>query len=112
MKPSHLICRVVRFRHEGGTVLRVGFDDGTEQSVDLGPILRGELFGPLQDPGVFGTVRLNEEAGTLQWSNGAELDPETLHDWPAHGSRLAEQLARAEAVVREEAAKKASARRK
>jgi len=93
-------------------VLWVGFDDGTEQRVDLGPILRGELFGPLQDPQAFATVRLNEEAGTLQWANGAELDPETLHDWPVHGPRLAEQLARAEAVLQEEAAKRASIRRK
>ncbi len=93
-------------------MLWVGFDDGTEQRVDLGPILRGELFGPLQDPQAFATVRLNEEAGTLQWANGAELDPETLHDWPVHGPRLAEQLARAEAVLQEEAAKRASIRRK
>jgi hypothetical protein len=26
---------------------------------------------------------LDPEAGTLVWSNGADFDPATLHDWPA-----------------------------
>ena len=31
---------------------------------------------------VFQQVRIDTEAHTLVWPNGADCDPETLHDWP------------------------------
>ncbi|MBM3279808.1 MAG: DUF2442 domain-containing protein [Candidatus Handelsmanbacteria bacterium] len=51
--------------------------------MDFRPILRGELFGPLEDLALFNKVRLDPEVETLIWPTGADLDPATLHDWPS-----------------------------
>jgi hypothetical protein len=58
------------------------FDDGSGQTIEFGPVLAGELYGPLRDPELFGQVRLDPEVHTLVWPNGADFDPATLHDWP------------------------------
>jgi hypothetical protein len=80
----HQIHRVSSFDHVGPSTLRVAFDDGTAQVIDFGPVLYGELFGPLRDPQVFAQVRLDPEAQTLVWPTGADFDPATLHDWAEH----------------------------
>ena len=69
--------------------MRVAFADGSEQTIDFEPVLRGELYGPLRDPEVFGQVRLDLEVQTLVWPNGADFDPTTLHDWPTVADELA-----------------------
>ena len=33
---------------------------------------------------LFSRVRIDPEAHTLVWPNGADFDPETLHDWPQY----------------------------
>lgn len=48
------------------------------------------MFGPLQDKAVFEQVEIDPEVHTLVWPNGADFDPETLHNWP----RYAEEMAR------------------
>jgi hypothetical protein len=48
-----------------------------------------ELFGPLRDRCVFQQVRLDEEAHTLVWPNGADFDPATLYDWPRYAEAFA-----------------------
>ena|ERR1700722_3577600 len=85
----HAIYRVQMVRVEAPFTLRVGFSDGTEQTIDFRPVLRGELFGPLQDLAVFNQVRIDPEVHTLVWPNGADFDPATLHDWPEHANELA-----------------------
>lgn len=80
---SHPIHRVVSFAVIAPYALRVSFSDGTEQHIDLRPVLEGPLFGPLQDLRTFNAVVLDAEAGTLVWPNGADFDPATLHDWPS-----------------------------
>jgi hypothetical protein len=67
----------------------VAFADGTEQRIDFKPVLRGVLFGPLQDLALFTAVTVDAEAGTLVWPNGADFDPATLHDWPKVRDELA-----------------------
>ena len=57
-----------------------------EELVRLGalairPVLEGEVFAALQDLTLFNTVELDPTFGTIQWPNGADFDPETLHDW-------------------------------
>jgi hypothetical protein len=81
---NHPIHRVVAVDHPGAHTLRLRFADGLERTIDFAPVLAGELFGPLRDLAVFAQARLDPEAGTLVWPNGADFDPATLHDWPEH----------------------------
>jgi len=81
---THPIHRVRSFKIEAPYILRVQFDDGTEQTIDFHPVLGGELFGPLRDLTVFNRARVDPEVHTLVWPNGADFDPATLHDWPKH----------------------------
>lgn len=46
------------------------------------------MFGPLQDVTLFNAVELDPIFGTIQWPNGADFDPETLHDWPKYRDDL------------------------
>ena len=85
---SHQIYRVVDFEIVGPYTLRVAFDDGTEQVIDFRPVLEGALYGPLQDERLFNQVEIDPEAHTLVWPNGADFDPETLHDWPKYAERM------------------------
>jgi hypothetical protein len=87
----HAIYRVVSFLTEAPFVLRVKFDDNTEQLIDFRAVLSGELFGPLRDTALFDKVRIDPEVHTLVWPNGADFDPATLHDWPLHASQLADR---------------------
>lgn len=86
---DHLIHRVVDFQKAGPFTLRVASEDGTIQVIDFRPVLVGQIFAPLADPEAFDRVRLDSEAGTLVWPNGADFDPTTLHDWAEEGPRLA-----------------------
>ena len=86
---KHAIHRVRSFKIEAPYTLRVGFDDAPEQVIDFQPVLAGELFGPLRDLKIFNQVRIDPEVSTLVWPNGADFDPATLHDWPAHAKALA-----------------------
>jgi hypothetical protein len=85
---THEICRVVSFERLAPFTLRVVFDDGTSQVIDFRSVLRGELYGSLQDPALFDQVRIDPEAHTLVWPNGADFDPAMLHNWPESGPAL------------------------
>jgi len=85
----HPIHRVCGYEIVGTYSLRVHFEDATTQTIDLEPVLCGELFGSLRDPAVFRQVRLDPEVHTLVWPNGADFDPAMLHDWPEHAQELA-----------------------
>jgi hypothetical protein len=85
---GHGIYKVLRFQIVGPYKLTLVFDDGAERTIDLRPVLAGELYGALQDISAFNKVRIDEEAGTLVWPNGADFDPETLHEWPRYVEAL------------------------
>lgn len=85
---THAIYRVVDFEIVGPYTLRVAFDDGTDQVVDFRPVLEGALYAPLQDESVFNQVEIDPEVHTLVWPNGADFDPETLHDWPKYAEDM------------------------
>ena len=74
---NHPIHRVVAFQIVGADVLQVRFEDGLDRTIDLEPVLAGELFGPLRDRLFFERVQLDIEAHTLVWPNGADFDPTT-----------------------------------
>jgi hypothetical protein len=94
---GHEIRKVTEFERVAPFTLCVAFADGSAQVIDFRPVLKGELYGPLQDPTVFDQVRLDPEAHTLVWPNGADFDPAILHNWPETGPEL-EALARSWAV--------------
>jgi glycine/D-amino acid oxidase-like deaminating enzyme len=85
----HPIYRVEGFTIASPYTLRVLFDDASSQTIDFRPVLSGEMFGPLRDLEVFNGVRLDPDAHTLVWPNGADFDPATLHDWPLYAEALA-----------------------
>lgn len=97
----HPIYRVATVEVLEGYALRVGFDDGTQQEIDLEPVLAGDIYGPLRDHAIFEKVAIDPEVHTLVWPTGADFDPATLHDWPEHEEAmraLARRWALAEAV--------------
>lgn len=89
----HSVHRVFSVECLENYVLRVVFDDGVQQTIDLAPILAGEIYGPLRNRNLFAQVSIDPEAGTLVWPNGADFDPDTLYHWP-------ERRAAFEALVR------------
>jgi len=85
---SDAIHRVEYFEIVGPYTLALHFADRSERQIDFRPVLEGEVFGPLQDLSVFNRVELDTTIGTVQWPNGADFDPETLHDWPKYRDEL------------------------
>ena len=81
---EHPIYRVVGFEKIGPYTLLVRFDDGQTQEIDFKPVLIGQLYGPLEDEKMFNQVEIDPEVHTLVWPNGADFDPETLHNWPKY----------------------------
>ena len=60
--------------------LRLVFEDGVAGEVDVARLVRFEgVFAPLSDPASFRAVRVEPEAGTVVWPNGADLDPDVLY---------------------------------
>ena len=94
---SHAIYRVLSFEIIGPYELRVRFDDGVSRDINFRPILKGPFFGPLTDLALFNAVQLDDEVHALVWPNGADFDPETLHDWPDLINSLAETASHWEA---------------
>lgn len=89
---DHEVCRVVSFKKVVPLTLKVVFDDGSSQVVYFRPVLKGELYGPLNDPLLFDQVRIDPEVHTLVWPNGADFDPAILHNW-AESSPALKRLA-------------------
>jgi hypothetical protein len=87
----HRIHRVTNVAAVAPYTLRVGFADGSSQTINFEPMLRGELYGPLRDVALFNRVQIDSEVHTLVWPNGADFDPATLHDWPEYGPKLIAQ---------------------
>ena len=85
---NHPVYRILGFKLIGPHSLRVEFDDGMEHIVDFEGVLRGEMLGPLEDPQLFAQVDLDPETHTLVWPNGADFDPETLHEWPKYAKEM------------------------
>ena len=79
------------------------FDDGSSQVIDFRPVLKGEMYGPLDDPLLFDQVRIDPEVHTLVWPNGADFDPAMFHNWPESGpvlKNLAEKWASGQHMAR------------
>ncbi|MBC7842004.1 MAG: DUF2442 domain-containing protein [Gemmatimonadaceae bacterium] len=57
------------------------FTDGSSGVVDFEPILKDcmGVLAELRDTSVFAQLRVDDEAGTIVWPNGADIDPFVLH---------------------------------
>jgi hypothetical protein len=61
-------------------VVRLRFKDGVEKALDLDPYLHGPVFAEIRsDPVRFAEIRVDPEAGTIVWPNGADLAPDVLY---------------------------------
>ena len=81
MNWKHKIYKITAFEKTAPFTLRVVFDDATERVINFLPVLTGPVFGALADEAMFDSVRIDPDSHTLVWENGADFDPETLHDW-------------------------------
>jgi hypothetical protein len=61
-------------------VARVVLADGEVRDVDIEPLLDGAVFAPLRDAGESAKAMIGPETRTPAWPNGADLDPDLLHD--------------------------------
>lgn len=75
-----MILRIQEAHVCGPHSLRLRFNDGTTQQVDVGPLLDGPVFEPLRDPAYFARVSLDTLCGTVVWPNGADFAPEALRE--------------------------------
>jgi len=60
--------------------LHLRFEDNLEGIIDLQQQIEfSGVFEPLKNPDYFAQVKVNPELGTIQWPNGADLDPDVLY---------------------------------
>ena len=62
--------------------LPLTFEDGSTGTVDARSWVEQSpgIFAELRDPAAFAKVFVNGESGTIEWPNGADVDPETLYE--------------------------------
>jgi Protein of unknown function (DUF2442) len=76
---------VIRAEYCGGHRIHVTFNDDSEKTIDFREWLKGPVFEPLKAPNRFRTFFL--DGGTVAWSNGADIAPETLYEYHESGKR-------------------------
>ena len=63
-----------------GYRLKLAFEDGAEGTVAVRQLIEFTgVFEPLRDEAYFNQMRVNAELGTIEWPNGADLDPDVLY---------------------------------
>ena len=71
---------IVEVQPLDGYRLRLRFEDGVAGEVDLEKMIQFEgVFAPVKERAFFVQVRVDPEAGTIVWPNGADLDPLVLY---------------------------------
>ena len=59
--------------------LHLFFSNGENGIIDMHKYLWGEAFKELKDPQYFQKVTINKDIGTISWSNGIDIAPESLY---------------------------------
>ena len=73
-----------------GYRVQLKFQDGSGGVVDLAKLIAFKgVFRPLKDPKYFHRLKVDAEAGTIYWPNGADIDPDVLYS-KATGTPLPE----------------------
>lgn len=60
--------------------VNVTFNSGESYIIDLKDELTGEIFAPLKDPQIFGSLKFEPDLDTIVWDNGADFAPEFLYE--------------------------------
>lgn len=95
------IVRIAKVKALRPYIIELTFTDGKIKTVDLEPVLYGEMYSPLRDEAVFNQVRVNPEVCTIEWPNGADFDPATLYNWDEHVQELSQRCKEWEMVEHE-----------
>jgi hypothetical protein len=74
------MIHVTALKHVADYTLRLCFTTDEWREINLEPHLWGPVFEPLKDPALFAQVRVDEEAQTIVWPNGADFAPAFLYD--------------------------------
>ncbi|HEX7880979.1 MAG TPA: DUF2442 domain-containing protein [Candidatus Eisenbacteria bacterium] len=69
---------VVRAEYRSAFRIHLTFNDGTAKTVDFNDWLEGPTFEALKSEDYFKEFFL--DGGTVAWSNGADIAPETLYE--------------------------------
>ena len=85
---KHDLHYIKAFNVVGPQMLEVVFENNTRKTIDLAPVLYGEMYGPLKDLEFFKQVKLDDEVQTLVWPNGADFDPSMLYHWEQNVEEL------------------------
>ncbi len=65
----------------GGTRLVLTFDDGARREIDIAALTDFQgVFKLLKDQAYFRRVRVETDAGTIAWPNGADFCPDVLYE--------------------------------
>jgi hypothetical protein len=74
---------VVGVKPLDGHKLELTFQDGLNAVVDLDRVITcfDGIFAPLNDPEYFRSARVDPEAGTIVWPNGADIGPDVLYSY-------------------------------
>ena len=82
VRMKETILHVDSARYVRDYLVEIVFDDGTEKTVDVSPLLSGPMFEPLLDRRMFAKLTIDPVSKTVVWPNGADLAPEALYDLP------------------------------
>ena len=84
----HEIHKVKSFSIAAPYTLEIIFEDNNHKTINFFPVLAGEMYGPLKNPGCFNKVTLDTEVNTIVWPNGADFDPALLYKWELYIEEL------------------------
>ncbi len=83
-----MYLKIKEVKAEKHFVLHLLYNNGETRFLDMKPYLDFGIFAELADEKLFQSVKISFD--TIEWSNGADLDPEFLYEksTPAHQFKM------------------------
>jgi hypothetical protein len=69
---------IINVKPQSDYKLLLTFDNDEIREFDVKPYLNHGIFSELSDVSIFNSVHVSFDS--IEWKNGADLDPETLYD--------------------------------